>query len=124
MSGFGAPEPRLCLALRLLVEARHRGREHGATWEQLRAELAAEGLEVGNVRRLQEAAAYLRRAEKVAIVGDSVSGVYLVADEFDRRVACAERVKRIRALAKDLEALDRALYERIAGVLPLEDRAA
>jgi hypothetical protein len=33
-----AVDPRLALALRVLLEGRHRGRANGATWEQLLGE--------------------------------------------------------------------------------------
>lgn len=116
-------EERVKAALRRVVEGRHVGRDHAATWEQLVDELAAEGVEVNHVRRLQEAASDLRRVDKVAIVGLSGVGVFLVADDQDRKLAASERVKRLRAEVQELEALDRALYERIAGALPMEDAA-
>jgi hypothetical protein len=104
-----AVEPRLALALRVLLEGRHRGRANGATWEQLRDELIAEEHEVGNVRRLQECAQHLRRVDKVPIGATSQAGVFLIVDAEDKKIA----------------ALDVSLYERIAGflakVLPDED---
>lgn len=120
-AGERAVSPRLKLALRLLLEAHHEGRENSATWEQLQAELAERGLVVGVVRRLQEAAAELRRKDKLAIGGDSQAGIYIIRTEQERRLTLAERVKRLRAEAKEIEVLDRALYERIAGVLPMEE---
>ncbi len=108
------PDRRLRLALRLLIESRHVGREHAATWETLREELEAEGLFVKAVRRLQEAASYLRRVDKVAIGADSMAGVYLVIDDDERKRTAGERVKRIRAEVEELAAFDRAMYERIA----------
>jgi hypothetical protein len=114
--------PRLKLALRLLLEAHHEGRENSATWEQLQRELAERGLEVRVVRRLQEAAKELRHVDKVAIGGDSEAGIYIIRTDFERRLTLAERVKRLRAEAKEIEVLDRALYDRIAGVLPMEDQ--
>lgn len=116
-------DPALRLALSLLLHARHFGRESAATWEQLRAELAAEGLSVKHVRRLQEAASVLRRVDKAPIGATSHGGVYWVADDVDRKLAASERVKRIRSEAEELAAFDRALYEQIAGVLPMEDAA-
>jgi hypothetical protein len=124
-AGARAVDPALRLALGLLLHSRHEGRANAATWEQLRQELAAQGLEVKHVRRLQEAASVLRREDKMPIGATSGGGVYYVADDTDRRLAAAERVKRIRAEVRELEAFDRALYEQIAGALPLEeDRAA
>jgi hypothetical protein len=120
-----AVEPRLALALRVLLEGRHRGRANGATWEHLRDELVAEGQEVGVVRRLQEAASHLRRVEKVAIGATSQAGVFLIVDAEDKKLAVGERLKRLRAEADEIAALDVSLYERIAGflakVLPDED---
>lgn len=131
---FSTPRPRrarpagerivdrgLALALRLLVEARHRGHANGATWEELAQELEAEGRTVTHVRRLQEAASHLRRVDKVPIAATSVSGVFLVVDEADRRLAAAERVKRLRTEAAELAAFDRALAEQIQAALPIED---
>jgi hypothetical protein len=69
------------------------------------------------VRRLQEAASYLRRVEKLAVGGTSRDGIYIVMDEADRRFQAAERWKRIRAEFEEIAALDRALYERIAPLL-------
>lgn len=111
-------DQRLALCLRLLLEARHEGLEQTATWETLRAELEAEGLRVNHVRRLQEAAAYLRRVEKVAVGGVSGLGICIVKSERDRRLVAGERVKRIRAEVEELAAFDRALYEQIADALP------
>jgi hypothetical protein len=120
-----AVDPRLALALRVLLEGRHRGRANGATWEHLRDELVAEGQEVGVVRRLQEAASHLRRVEKVAIGATSQAGVFLIVDAEDKKLAVGERLKRLRAEADEIAALDVSLYERIAGflakVLPDED---
>ncbi len=110
MLGDRQLNPRLVLAFRLLLEVHHTGRENAATWERLREELAARGLEVTCV---------------VAVGGDSEAGVYVVGDDSERRLIAAERVKRIRAEVEELEAFDRAMYERIAGALPLaEDQAA
>lgn len=109
--------PGLARSLRRLLLDRHVGRESAATWEQLLAELAATGLDVGHVRRLQEAASYLRRVEKLAVGATSQSGVYVVMDDSDRRLAAAERIKRIRAEVEELAAFDRALYERVAPLL-------
>ncbi len=78
---------------------------------------------VSNVRRLQEAASELRRVDKEPIGATSHGGVFYVADEVDRKLAAAERVKRIRSEAAELAAFDRALYEQIAGVLPGMDAA-
>jgi hypothetical protein len=120
-----AVDPRLALALRVLLEGRHRGRANGATWEHLRDELVAEGHEVGVVRRLQEAASHLRRIDKVAIGATSKSGVFLIVDAADQRLAVSERLKRLRAEADEIAALDVSLHERIAAflthVLPGED---
>jgi hypothetical protein len=120
-----AVEPRLALALRVLLEGRHRGRANGATWEQLRDELVAEEHEVGNVRRLQECAQHLRRVDKVPIGATSQAGVFLIVDAEDKKLAVGERLKRLRAEADEIAALDVSLYERIAGflakVLPDED---
>jgi hypothetical protein len=74
------------------------------------------------VRRLREAASELRRVDKVAVGGLSGVGVFIIADDTDRKLVAAERLKRLRAEVEELEALDRALYERIAGVLPMEDQ--
>lgn len=117
-------DPSVRLALGLLLHTRHEGRANAATWEALRQELAAEGLEVKHVRRLQEAASLLRREDKMPIGSTSHGGVYYVADDTDRRLAAAERVKRIRSEAQELAAFDLALYEQIAGVLPLEEEQA
>lgn len=114
----------LKLALRLLVEGRHRGHENGATWEMLAAELEAEGRKVSNVRRLQEAASQLRRVDKVPIAATSFAGVFLVVDDVDRKLAASERVKRLRSEAAELAAFDRALAEQILGALPLEEGKA
>lgn len=113
-------DPRLKLAMRLLCEARHYGREQAATWEQLAQELELEGVHVSNVRRLREAASELRRIDKVAIGGVSGFGVFVARDDTDRKLIASERLKRLRAEAEELEAFDLALYLRIAGVLPLE----
>lgn len=115
---------RLAPALQELLERRHVGRVHAATWDQLRDELLAEGVSVGAVRRLQEAASFLRRVKKVAVGGDSQAGIYIVRDDVERKRIAAERVKRIRAEVAELEAFDRALYERIARALPLEEGTA
>lgn len=114
-------DPALRLALGLLLHTRHFGRANAATWEDLRTELAAEGLVVSHVRRLQEAASELRRTDKMPIGATSHGGVFYVADDTDRKLAAAERVKRIRSEAQELAAFDRALYEQIAGVLPIGD---
>lgn len=117
-----APEERavnrgLVRSLRRVLLERHVGRESAATWEQLMAELAREGLAPGNVRRLQEAASHLRRVEKLAVGGTSQAGIYVVVDDTERRLVASERWKRIRAEFEELAAFDRALYERIAPLL-------
>jgi hypothetical protein len=116
-----AVDPRLALALRVLLEGRHRGRANGATWEQLRDELVADGLEVGVVRRLQEAASHLRRVgtggSKVPIGATSQAGVYLIVDADDKKLALSERLKRLRAEAEEVAALDVALADEIIGFL-------
>lgn len=119
-----AVDGRLKLALRLLLEARHTGRENAGTWEQLAQELEAEGVRVSNVRRLQEAASHLRRFDKVAIGSTSQSGVYVVADDTDRKLSAAERLKRIRAEVAELAAFDRALAEQLQAALPIEEGQA
>jgi len=112
------PDASLCLALRLLVEARHRGHANGATWEEIARELEAEGVRVTNVRRIQEVASHLRRVDKVPIAATSLAGVFLVVDDADRKLAASERVKRIRSEAAELAAFDRALYEQLIDLLP------
>jgi hypothetical protein len=131
---FSAPKPKppvtrgravdhvVAAALRRVLYRAHVGRESGATWEQLLGEVSREGVEVTIVRRLQEAASYLRRVEKVPVGGTSRDGIYIVVDDADRRLQVAERVKRIRAEAEEIAALDRSLYERIAPLLMAVDR--
>ncbi len=118
------PDRRLRLALRLLLEGRHQGRENAATWREVQDELEAQGLHVANVRRLQEAAAYLRRVDKVVIGGTSKAGVFVIADDVDRRFALGERVKRLHSEAEEIRYLDRALYEQLIDVLPGTTEAA
>jgi hypothetical protein len=120
-----AVDPRLALALRVLLEGRHRGRANGATWEHLRDELVAEGHEVGVVRRLQEAASHLRRVgtngSKVRVGATSAAGVYVIVDAEDQKLAVSERLKRLRAEADEIAALDVALAAEIIGFLARVD---
>jgi hypothetical protein len=86
-------DPRLRLALPLLLHARHEGAEHAATWEQLRDELQAEGLQVKAVRRLQECAEQLLEDEGLPIVGLSETGIFwaVTAGEVERALRQAEK---------------------------------
>jgi hypothetical protein len=109
--------PEVVSALRRVLVARHVGRECAATWEHLLGEVRAEGVKVGNVRRLQQAAKILRRVEKLAVGGNSQDGIYIIVDDKDRRFTVGERLKRVRDEFIEIEALDRALYERLAPLL-------
>jgi len=109
--------PEVVQALRRVLLASHVGRESAATWERLLGEVRAEGQSVGNVRRLQEAAKHLRRVEKLAVGGNSQDGIYIIVDDKDRRFTVGERLKRVRDEVLEIEALARALYERLAPLL-------
>jgi hypothetical protein len=97
---------QLVEALGALLGCRHYGREAATTWESLRSELAAEGLEVGVVRRLQEAAIVLR-SRGLPVVGLSGSGVFVAksVDEVDD--AIGEKRRRALSALADLRAAKR-----------------
>lgn len=120
------------LALRLLLEARHVGREHAATWEELRQELNAEGagveggLRVTQVRRLQEAKDVLLDAG-VPVVALSDSGVFIARTAAEVALALAETEKRARRQLTHRKRLRRAFrellgQERLAA--PIDDGGA
>ena len=103
-----AVDPALRLALELLLRARHTGRARAGTWEALRGELVLEGLEVGVVRRLQEAAEELLEAG-APIVGMSASGVFWAETAEEIEQSLAETEKRARKTLRRRRLLRRAL---------------
>lgn len=103
-----AVDPAVRLALSLLLHARHQGRSRAATWEALRDELAVEGLEVGVVRRLQEAAEELLE-EGAPIVGMSAAGVFWAETAEEIEQSLAETEKRARKTLRRRRLLRRAL---------------
>ena len=107
-AGERAVDPALRLALSLLLPSRHQGRAHAATWEALRAELGAEGLQVGAIRRLQEAAEELLEAG-APIVGMSASGVFWAETAEEIEQSLAETEKRARKTLRRRRLLRRAL---------------
>lgn len=86
-------DPRLLHSLQVLLFDRHLGRGCAATGETLRAELAAVGLEVGHVRRVQEAIKVLRR-RGVPICATSARGYWLPTEAEDIERSLAETTRR------------------------------
>lgn len=103
-----AVDPRLRTCLRNLLQSRHDGMERAATWEQLRQELVAEGLQVGVVRRLQEAVSEMAEDEGLPIVGLSGAGVFWARRASEIEAALAEADKRARKTLRKRRLLRRA----------------
>ena len=106
------PDPGLVEAFGHLLSLRHVGRDEAATWEVLRAELDHFGYSVPAVRRLQEAAAELRR-QKRPVVGVSGWGVFWArtVDEMDE--AIGERRRRALSSLAELSVLKRIKAEML-----------
>lgn len=102
-------DPRVRLALSVLLQARHVGQENAAPWDQLVQELVAEGMRPMPTRRLQEAAADLLETEGRPIVGLSEAGVFWArtAEEVERALRQSER--RARQTLRRRRMLRRAL---------------
>ena len=123
-AGERAVDPALRLALSLLLHSRHQGRAHAATWEALRAELGAEGLQVGAIRRLQEAAEELLEREGAPIVGLSGDGVFYAETAEEIEAALRETEKRARKTLRRRRLLRRAWLEmRGQGVITATEGA-
>lgn len=115
------PDAALVEALGALLMDRHVGAQHAATWDRLRDELRAAGLEVGAVRRLQEARDVLRE-KGLPVVGTSDRGIFLADTEDERAEAASELRKRIASLNRALSTVDAACAGRIQLALALEGR--
>jgi hypothetical protein len=85
------PDPALVEALGALLGCRHYGKDEAATWDELRVELEREGVEVGAVRRLQEASEILLD-RGLPVVGLSSAGVFVArsVDEIDSAIRESE----------------------------------
>ncbi len=121
-AGRHAVDDRLKSALLLVVSGRHCGRERAATWEDLRRELVSEGVEVGVVRRLQEASELLL-AEGHPVVGLSSAGVFYAVAADELEAALKESEQRARRTLRRRRLLRRALL-RMLGQVDLGERGA
>lgn len=95
-----------------LLAHQHLGAQNAVTWERLRDELRAHGIEVNAVRRLQEARDVLRE-RGLPVVGTSDRGVFLASTEDERAEAASEIRKRIASLTRALATVDEACAGRI-----------
>ena len=120
--GGHAVDARLKAALLLVVSGRHCGRDRAATWEALREELVAEGVEVGVVRRCQEAAEELL-GEGHPVVGLSSAGVFYAVEADELEAALKESEQRARRTLRRRRLLRRALL-RMLGQVDIGERGA